>query len=264
MITKVYLFPTIFTAANMFCGFWSIVLSINGKFVTASWLILLGIIFDGIDGLIARSKNISSTLGAELDSLADFITFCIAPIVLVWQLVGYRYNFSGIMVCFLYVFFGALRLAKFNVFSLYKERNEKITFYEGLPTPAAAGIIVSIILLLSISSGWSGITKRHLTFLIAIAPILENFLPAFILVLSLLMIIKLRYPKMNNIGLTKKVSLKVLTIVIIAVLLIFSYPESSVFLIFSAYILYGIIEYFVRFYKIRKAKKYYNVDENRT
>ena len=255
IVPKVYLFPTIFTAANMFCGFWSIVLSIKGNFVKSAWLIVLGIIFDGIDGVIARSKNLCSILGAELDSLADLLTFCIAPIVLVWQLVGYRYGFPGIMVCFLYIFFGALRLAKFNFISFYRQQDEKILFYEGLPTPAAAGIIVSIILLLSISSGWSGLTKKHITFLITLVPILENFLPAIILCLGLLMITKLRYPKINNISLTKKVSLKVFTIIIVATLLIFSYPESSIFLIFAVYVLYGIAEYFVRIYKMKRLKK---------
>jgi CDP-diacylglycerol--serine O-phosphatidyltransferase len=255
ILFRFYLFPTIFTAANMFCGFWSIVLSIKGSFVRSAWLVVLGIIFDGVDGIIARAKNVSSVIGAELDSLADLLTFCVAPIVLVWQLVGYRYGFPGIMICFLYIFFGALRLAKFNFVTCYKQQNQKITFYEGLPTPAAAGIIVSIILLLSISSGESGLTKKHITFLLAIVPFLENILPAIILFLGLLMITKFRYPKVNNIKLTQKVSLKVLTIVIVTTLLIFSYPESSIFLIFAVYVLYGVTEYFIRIYKLKKLNK---------
>ncbi len=255
VLLRFYLFPTIFTVANMFCGLWSIVLSIRGSFVKSAWLVVLGIIFDGIDGIIARAKNVNSIIGAELDSLADFITFCVAPIILVWQLVGYRYGFPGIMICFIYIFFGALRLAKFNFINCYKQQNQKITFYEGLPTPAAAGIIVSIILLLSISTGEAGLTKKHMTFLLAIAPFLENILPAIILCLSVLMITKFRYPKVNNIKLTQKVSLKVLTIVIVATLLIFSYPESSVFLIFAVYVLYGITEYFIRIYKIKRLQK---------
>ena len=255
ILLKFYLFPTIFTAANMFCGFWSIVLSIKGRFVKSAWLVVLGIIFDGIDGKIARKRNVSSVIGAELDSLADLVTFCIAPIILVWQLVGYRYGIPGIMICFLYIFFGALRLAKFNFVTCYQQQNKRMTFYEGLPTPAAAGIIVSIILLLSISSGESGITKRHMTFLLAIVPFLENILPAIILCIGLLMITKFRYPKVNNIKLTQKVSLKILTIIIATTLLIFSYPESSIFLIFSVYVLYGVTEYFIRIYKIKKSVK---------
>lgn len=253
--TYLYFYPTLFTALNMLCGIYSIISAINSKFIKASLLIFAGIIFDGIDGLISRSKKIESFLGTELDTLADFTTFCVAPMVLVWQLVMYKFEFAGVVVCFLYIFFGAIRLARFNI-SVYNKMNTTVpqTFIEGLPTPAAAGFVTSTVLLLGIATGEFMLSKKHMTLLFTIMPAILNFLPGIIMILAVLMVTKLRYPKINNIKLTQKMSLRLFTILFVAVLLIFSYPESSIFLIFSFYILWGLIEYLVRIYKMRRQR----------
>ncbi len=250
----IYIFPTIFTAGNMFCGFWSIVLSVKGEFIKSSWLIILGILFDGLDGVFARAKKIINFLGIELDSLSDFITFCISPIVLLWQLVMYKYGFGGVMLCFLYIFFGAIRLARFNVIFYSKEDKSKpLKYIEGLPTPAAAGVIVSIVLLISLSTK-EALTRRHLTLFISFVPVILNFIPAIILLLSILMVTKLRYLKFNNIRLTQKVSFKLFSLILTIILLLFAYPESSIFIIFSIYVLSGLVDYLLKMYKISKTK----------
>lgn len=255
MNSFLYLFPTIFTAGNMFCGFWSIVLSIKGEFVKSAWVIIFAMLFDGLDGVVARAKKITSFLGIELDSLSDIVSFCIAPMILIWQLVMYRYGFSGVVVCFLYIFFGAIRLARFNVVSYNREDKTKPPQYiEGLPTPAAAGVIVSIVLLVSLSTSELYLTKRHITLLISLVPIILNFLPAIILIISLLMVTKLRYLKFNNIKLNQKVSFKLFSLILGIILLLFAYPESSIFLIFSMYVLSGLVDYLIRMYKISKTK----------
>ncbi|MCS7231415.1 MAG: CDP-diacylglycerol--serine O-phosphatidyltransferase [Elusimicrobiota bacterium] len=259
-MTTLYLFPTIFTAGNMFCGVLSIILSIKGNFTEAAWLIILGIIFDGLDGLIAREKKITSEVGMELDSFADFITFCISPAVLIWQLIMYRYKFPGVVVCFVYVFFGAIRLAKFNVVS-YRQQGLPIKSVEGLPTPAAAGVIVSVVLLFGALTSEGTLSKRYITFLITLIPWMLNFLPAIILFLAFLMITKIRYPKLNNFRLTQKVSFKLFSLILIVLLLFISYPESSAFIIFSIYILYGLVEYLFRSYKIFKERKSRTINE---
>jgi CDP-diacylglycerol--serine O-phosphatidyltransferase len=235
----------------MFCGFWSIILSIKGDFVKSSWLIILGIILDGLDGVVARAKKTTSFLGIELDSISDFITFCVAPIALIWQLVMYKYSFSGVVICFLYIFFGAVRLARFNISQYKKEK--PTNFIEGLPTPASAGVIVSIVLLISLTTEMP-ISKRHITLLISISPLILNFLPGIILLLSILMVTKLRYLKFNNIKLTKKVSFRFFSLVLVAILLILAYPESSIFIIFSVYVLSGLLDYMVQMYKVSKNK----------
>lgn len=255
MSSFLYLFPTIFTATNMFCGFWSVVLSIKGDFIKASWLIIFGIILDGLDGIVARAKKITSFLGIELDSLADIISFCIAPIILVWQLIMYKYGFGGIVICFLYVFFGAVRLARFNVVAYSKEDKVKpFPYIEGLPTPAAAGVIVSIVFLVSASSSDYYLTKRHMTLLVSLMPTILNFLPAIILVLSILMVTKFRYLKFNNIKLNQRVSFRLFSLILVVILLLFAYPETSIFLIFATYVLSGLVDYLLRMYKISKTK----------
>lgn len=253
---SLYLFPMIFTAGNMFCGTLSIVMSIRGDFTKAAWLVLFGIIFDGIDGLIARVQKATSFLGVELDSLSDFTTFCIAPIILIWQLVMYRYRLPGVIVCFLYIFFGAVRLARFNLASYFnKEPISK--FIEGLPTPAAAGIIASVVLLFGFLNSDASVSKRHITFLVTILPWILNFLPGIILLLAFLMITKIRYPKVNNFRLTQRVSFKFFSLVLVGLLLLIAYPESSIFIVFSIYLLYGLGEYLVRKYRIFRDKKIY-------
>ncbi len=253
--TFVYLFPTFFTAANMFCGLYSILLSIKGNFIKAAWLIIFGIIFDGIDGAIARSKKIETLLGAELDSLADFITFCIAPIILLWQLIMYRFSIPGVVICFLYVLSSAIRLARFNVNIYNDEKNERKTFINGLPTPASAGFIISLVFLIWITSNEPDVSKRHITFILTLVPWLLNVLPAIILILSILMITKIRYPKIN-VKLTQKTSLRFFILFVGIILLILAYPETSIFLIFAAYILWGLFEYLYKIYNFRKNKNY--------
>jgi len=251
--TFVYLIPTMFTAGNMFCGVYSIVLSIRGDFVRSCWMIFLGIILDGIDGILARSKNITSKIGIELDSLSDFLTFSISPAVLLWQMLVYNYGIRGVFLCFLYIFFSALRLAKFNIKTIDQPYKDNKNFvFDGLPTPAAAGVIVSMVLLISVFSGETTISKRHVTLFLTLVPWLLNFLPGIVLILCVLMISNIKYPKINNIKLTRKVSVKLFSMLFILILLIFSYPESSIFLIFSIYVLWGLVEYLLKISKVIK------------
>jgi CDP-diacylglycerol--serine O-phosphatidyltransferase len=163
----------------------------------------------------------------------------------------YKYSFSGVVICFLYIFFGAVRLARFNISQYKKEK--PTNFIEGLPTPASAGVIVSIVLLISLTTEMP-ISKRHITLLISISPLILNFLPGIILLLSILMVTKLRYLKFNNIKLTKKVSFRFFSLVLVAILLILAYPESSIFIIFSVYVLSGLLDYMVQMYKVSKNK----------
>ena len=138
--------PNSLTIFNMFLGFMSIISSANGEFFWAAWFIIFGGIFDGFDGKIARALDSTSEFGIQFDSLADIITFCLAPSVfvyMVWaeplgKLVGGFYAFMPLML-------GSIRLAKFN---LEAEGNQKKQFY-GIPTPLMALTVVGIWLFLS-------------------------------------------------------------------------------------------------------------------
>ncbi|MBT3227930.1 MAG: phosphatidylcholine/phosphatidylserine synthase [Candidatus Marinimicrobia bacterium] len=138
--------PNSFTIFNMFLGFMSILSSTNGDYFWAAWFIIFGAIFDGFDGKIARALDSTSDFGIQFDSLADIITFCLAPSVfvyMVWaeplgQLVGGFYAFMPLML-------GSIRLAKFN---LEAEGDQKNQFY-GVPTPLMALTVVGIWLFMS-------------------------------------------------------------------------------------------------------------------
>ena len=111
----IYILPNLFTASSIFVGVISVVKASQGNFVDASWLILLALVFDGLDGRVARMTNTTSKFGAEFDSLADIISFGIAPAMLLYFFVGHEFGRFGILVSALYVIFGAIRLARFNI-----------------------------------------------------------------------------------------------------------------------------------------------------
>lgn len=138
--------PNSLTIFNLFLGFMSILSSVNGDFFWAAWFIFFGGMFDAFDGKIARALDSTSDFGIQFDSLADIVTFCLAPSVfvyMVWaeplgQLVGGFYAFMPLML-------GAIRLAKFN---LEADNDQKGQFY-GIPTPLMALTVVGLWLFLS-------------------------------------------------------------------------------------------------------------------
>lgn len=142
MMFKKTLAPGILTVLNIFLGFYSTVLAAQGNFVNAAWFIILAGVFDVFDGKVARATKAYSTFGEELDSLADVISFGIAPAFLLYQVHFYKAGPLGILVSFFPLLFGALRLARFNA---NLSGHEKIDF-SGLPIPASAGLFSSFII----------------------------------------------------------------------------------------------------------------------
>ena len=135
--------PNVATVFNMFLGFLSITLILNGEPIKAGWVMILGILFDVLDGKLARSMGLTSRFGTEFDSLADTITFCAVPSVLVY----YTYveglpKLLGAAISFMPLLFGTIRLAKFNVAT----NDEPKPYFIGLTTPLGATTIVSFML----------------------------------------------------------------------------------------------------------------------
>jgi CDP-diacylglycerol--serine O-phosphatidyltransferase len=168
------------TLANGFCGLLAIMYVFDGEFAMAMMLILLGIIIDGIDGLMARMFKIQNTHGVYLDSIADTVTFCFAPSILIYGMyydIGKGTSFQSpenalvVTASMLVVLFGILRLARFI------EKGHKLKNYSGLPTPAAALVIV-----------------------MAVAVLDNQFIVlVFAILISILMISKIQYPKLSKI-----------------------------------------------------------------
>ena len=141
--TLAYAIPNLFTIGSLIAALFALHQAAHNVFHHACFLITLSIILDGFDGKMARILNSTSRLGAQADSLADFVAFGVVPGFLAWQYGLHYFGFFGFLVFVLYVLCGGFRLARFNVMS---EKSAKKEEFVGLPIPAAAGVVASFIL----------------------------------------------------------------------------------------------------------------------
>ena len=137
-----FVLPTLFTVGNLFCGYLSIWCSIRGTFETAAYLIIVAAVLDALDGRIARMTNSASEFGEEYDSLADLVSFGVAPAVLAYSWGLADFSRLGWLVSFLFVVCGSMRLARFNIQTHVVEKK----YFIGLPIPMAAGTIATLVL----------------------------------------------------------------------------------------------------------------------
>ena len=137
-----FILPTLFTVGNLFCGYLSLWCSIRGTFEIAAVLIIAAGILDGLDGRIARMTHSTSKFGEEYDSLADLVSFGVAPAVLAYSWGLADFHRLGWMASFLFVVCGSMRLARFNIQTHVADKR----YFIGLPIPAAAGSVAAIVL----------------------------------------------------------------------------------------------------------------------
>src|SRR5918994_4899110 len=140
----IFLFPSLLTTANLFCGFFALLLSVDHRFTEAALAIFVAMVMDLLDGRVARLMKATSQFGVEYDSLADVISFCVAPAFLLFSFALHSLGRAAWFGAFLFVICGALRLARFNVQTSTTDRR----FFVGLSTPAAAGVAASLVILL--------------------------------------------------------------------------------------------------------------------
>ncbi|MFA9559741.1 CDP-diacylglycerol--serine O-phosphatidyltransferase [Evansella sp. AB-rgal1] len=134
--------PNMFTLGNLYCGFLSIGFAADGQYNNAAILILIGMMLDSMDGRLARMLKADSTLGKELDSLADIVTFGVAPSFLVYYTYFFQFGILGFAVAGLFPLFGAYRLARFNV----STNKSSLNYFTGVPITAAGGILALLTL----------------------------------------------------------------------------------------------------------------------
>ena len=137
----IYILPNLFTLAALFGGFYSIVMAMNGSFTLAAYGVLFAMLFDSLDGRVARMTNTQSAFGEQMDSLSDMVSFGVAPalIAYIWALKGL--GRWGWIAAFVYCSCAALRLARFNVNTGVVDKR----WFQGLPSPAAAALVVGFI-----------------------------------------------------------------------------------------------------------------------
>ncbi len=223
---KIPLLPNIVTTGNLFCGFLSLIRSLQGDYLAAAWLILIAMVFDFFDGQIARLQKTSSQFGVEYDSLCDMVSFGIAPAILVYTLFGQPMGRVGIAVAFLYTACAALRLARYNTVSTPTEKR----YFMGLPSPAAAGMIATTLIL-----------EREIP---DIYPeiVLSKFLPFLLIVVAALMVSNVRYPAFKSINTFTAKPFRNLVLVVGAAALVLFHLEIFLFLCFLLYLLTGLWE----------------------
>ena len=217
----IYILPNLFTASSIFVGVISIVEASKEHFILASWLILLALVFDGLDGRVARMTNTTSQFGVEFDSLADIISFGIAPAMLLYFFIGHTYGRFGILVSALYVIFGAIRLARFNISTAKTDPNVFI----GLPIPTAA-VFVSM---------WVLLFHKYT---------LEDYSIALLFLalgVAMLMVSNFRYPSFKKIQLDRPMVFKTMVTLVLIASLLYLFSAEGFALIVLAYTLYGPI-----------------------
>lgn len=223
--------PNLFTAMNMFCGFYSIISSAQQDFRTAGWLIIAAAIFDALDGAMARLTRSSSELGVELDSLSDVVSFGAAPSFLIYSVHLFQFEAIGVIIASLPLISGGFRLARFNI-ELVGFNKE---FFIGLPIPLSAITIVSFIL------GFysNGFEKFYS----------EVTIPLIIL-LSFLMVSRIKYdtiPKFS-IRAIKRKPIPFIFLLVSAVVVAF-FAMKGLFFIFVFMILFGIFRHLIKLLK---------------
>src|SRR3989440_10205220 len=228
-----FVLPNLFTVSSIFCGVYSIMLSAGeatgDNFYKAAVAVFFGNFFDAFDGRVARLTKTQSDFGVELDSLADVITFGVAPAILVYKWALYGLGTVGIIISGVYASCGAIRLARFNVLAHTEAGVQR--FFVGLPIPLAAGTLVSLVIALQ----RGGVPVSDVVGLWPIA--------VLVLVLAFLMVSTIRYRTFKEAGLNARTLLVFVVVIAIGVVIALRGRPSLVLVVyFTCYVALGIAE----------------------
>lgn len=241
---KIYLLPNLMTAGNLFCGFAATLKIVQGALLQATepdaaamlfhhaiWYILGACVFDLLDGRLARLGGQDSAFGREFDSLADTVSFGLAPALMVYRIVLVDFPRAGWVVAFVYLLCGAMRLARFNCIAAMPHSKGPDKNFKGFPIPAAAGVIASITLFML---WWLGEKDHDIGRW-------KWVLPPLMLFLSFMMFSGFSYPSFK--GLNWRTTRSVPRFLVISLVLIFTALnyEWMPAVLFIGYLLYGFI-----------------------
>lgn len=236
----IYILPNLFTLAALFGGFYAVVMAMNGRFDMAAIGIFCAMVLDSLDGRIARMTNTQSAFGEQMDSLSDMVSFGAAPalIAYIWALKDL--GRWGWIAAFVYCACAALRLARFNVNTAVVDKR----YFQGLPSPAAAALVMGLIWLMTELGvqrggntellGWHGIT--WLMF-------------AFTLYAGLTMVTNVPFYSFKDVQMKKSVPFIVIVLMALGIAIVNIHPPIA---LFGVFVLYGLSGYAV--YAWRKAK----------
>ncbi|TLY15708.1 MAG: CDP-diacylglycerol--serine O-phosphatidyltransferase [Nitrospirae bacterium] len=220
-----YLIPNVLTSGNLFSGLFAILAVFNANYLAAAIAILVALVFDVLDGKSARLMNSTSQFGVEYDSLADLVSFGVAPGLLIysWALSGH--DMLGSAVMFAFVACGALRLARYNVMTASAESKH----FTGLPIPAAASVIATLV-----------VFDHHILRMGAeVKPLLILIMT---LTLAFLMVSTIKYRSFKDLKFRGGSHFNYLVWAILGLMLVVAWPQVMLFVLFAGYAVSGIIE----------------------
>jgi CDP-diacylglycerol---serine O-phosphatidyltransferase len=216
----VFLLPSLLTTGNLFCGFLAMMLTLQQRYEHAALAVFVAIVMDMLDGRVARLIKATSQFGVEYDSLADVVSFCAAPALLLYSFALSSLGRAAWPAAVLFLVCGALRLARFNVHTGTGDRR----FFTGLPTPAAAAMAAATVLLLG-----DGELPRWALLLITIGTYL----------VALLMVSTVKYWSFKDIHFARRRPAETLLIVVLAIMIIATHHEIFLFAVSAFYVLSG-------------------------
>jgi CDP-diacylglycerol--serine O-phosphatidyltransferase len=223
----IYLLPNLLTTGCVFSGFYAIIAAIDHHFIYAGSAVFCAMIFDTLDGRIARLTKTETAFGKEYDSLADMVSFGLAPAIVTYQwgvvriseLGGHYWGRFGWLACFFYAVCAALRLARFNARAAHADKR----YFEGLPSPSAAAVVAGFVMF---STGWR-------------EPGLPGLFAAFIVTAcaGALMVSSIAYPSFKQLNLDRRIKFFYVTLVPLFIILILIDPPTMLLSIFGTYAL---------------------------
>ncbi|WP_258241172.1 CDP-diacylglycerol--serine O-phosphatidyltransferase [Pseudidiomarina homiensis] len=219
----IFLLPNLLTTAGLFSGFFAIVASMNNQFESAAVAIFIAMVFDGLDGRVARMTNTQSDFGAEYDSMADIVSFGMAPALVMYNWALSDLGKFGWLAAFIFVAGGALRLARFNT----NHGSSDKRYFQGLAIPSAAAIVSGLV--------WVG-SKYE------VEPDSISYLAAIITICAgLLMVSNFRYHSFKDVDWRGRVPFVVILAMVLAFVVVATEPSLVLFSIFFLYALSGPI-----------------------
>ncbi len=241
----IYLLPNLFTTGALFAGFYAIVAGMNHHFEAAAVAIYVAMVLDGMDGRIARMTNTQSEFGTQYDSLSDMVSFGLAP-----ALVVYTWSLSDIgkvgwLAAFVYAAAAALRLARFNTQVGSADRR----YFQGLPSPAAAGLIASLV--------WLGERYDFDLFFVT-----QGFTLILTVAAGVLMVSNVRYHSFKTLDLRGKVPFMTVLVIVLVFVFISIDPPLVLFAILLLYAVSGPVMTLVLLRRHRAAR--HATDGNQT
>jgi CDP-diacylglycerol--serine O-phosphatidyltransferase len=217
----IYILPNLLTTAALFAGFFAIVQAMNQRFELAAVAIFVAMVFDGLDGRVARLTHTQSAFGAEYDSLSDMVSFGAAPALVIYEWALRGMGKLGWAAAFIYCAGAALRLARFNTNLGVVDKR----WFQGMPSPAAAALIAGLVWVM-LDAGFTGEEARWYACVLTIFA-------------GVTMVSNIRYWSGKDINLRKSVPFVMVAAVALGFALVSSYPPGVLFALFLAYALSG-------------------------